>query len=115
MAEEQNTQGTPPAMDPELEKELAAQQAESESWLEDAAPAGPVRKSQAGYMSARKAVKEAAAEVVKANAEEAQKAKKKALAKKFEVKGAKEFNSKAHSVEAEMAARRKAREEAKAK
>lgn len=75
--------------------------------------AGSTRRTQAGYMSARKAVKAAAAEVVKANAKEAEKAKKKAQAKGFVIEGAKAFNDKAKEVEAELTARRAARAEAK--
>lgn len=104
---------TPPAMDPELEKELAAAQADSEAWLEDAATAAPTRRTQAGYMAARKASKEAAAPVVEQNAKEAQAAKKKAQSKIPTVKGAKAFADKAKEVEEQMVARRAARAEAK--
>lgn len=109
----ENTQGTPPAMDPDLEKELAAQQAESESWLEEAPQASPVRRSQSSYNAARRATKEAAAEVVKANAAEALAAKKKAQARPHTVKGAKAFADEAKQAEQDMAARREARAEAK--
>lgn len=74
---------------------------------------GPTRRTQAGYMAARKAVKEAAAEVVAANAKEAEKEKRAALSKAPVVKGAKAFADKAKEAEAEMVARRKARDEAK--
>ncbi|WNM75054.1 hypothetical protein SEA_MORRIGAN_9 [Microbacterium phage Morrigan] len=73
---------------------------------------GPTRRTQAGYFAARRATKEAAAEVVAQNAKEAEAAKKKAQAKGFAVKGAKAFADKGKEVEAQLAERRASRAEA---
>lgn len=98
------TQVTPPATP-------AGEPIEGDT-VEAAPTAAPARRSQRSYMEARKATKEAAAEVVKANAEAAQAAKKKAQSTIPAVKGAKAFATKAKEVEAKMAARHAERHEA---
>jgi len=86
--------------------------------LESEAPeghtTGPVRRTQAGYRAARDAVKAAAAPVVEKNAKDAEAAKKRAQAKRFTVKGTKEFNSEGAAMEAQIAERRAERAKAKA-
>lgn len=98
----------------EVTGEVQEGQLVQDEFLEgNVAQGGPTRRTQAGYMAARKASKEAAAPVVEQNAKEAQAAKKKAQSKIPTVKGAKAFADKAKEVEEQMVARRAARAEAK--